>query len=117
MSPQPLRQLSREGGFSKALKVALHSLERPRIAIVAASPARAEFVRELCLRLMSDAGGVVALVGASAARALAQEEHHLLILDASLPAGVRADLKRAARERLATCRVIEVRKWSSEPPA
>ncbi len=114
-SPRTARPLTRDGGFAKALKVALDGLERPRVAVVAATQARADFIRDLCRR--SGPEDVAAYVEAPALGALRQAEHQILVLDASLPEPSRANLKKIARGRTASCRVIEVRKWSAEPPA
>lgn len=88
----------------------------PRVAIVAHTQSRADFIRQLCLEL--DPGkDVVACLEPSAEETLRKEPHELVVLDAGVPEGVRSQLHKLARERHLGCWVIEIRKWSAEPPA
>lgn len=112
------RPASRGGGFSKGLKAALDLLDRqPRIAVVAKSMVRAGFIRDLCVNLTRDPETVTTYLESPAADAFQSEEYNIVVLDASIDELTRATLKLLAKTKLASCKVIEIKKWSAEPPA
>lgn len=104
------------GGLVKALRQALNFIDPPRIAVVAATQTRAEFIRGLCLGVEPD-GDVEMCLESGADDRLRTQPHELVVLDASLPQPIRTRLRGLAKERLTSCKVIEIHKWSSEPPA
>ena len=112
-----VRPLSREGGFAKALKTALDLLHHPRVGIVASTQVRADFIREVCSRFVQDPeDNVRTYLDPAAADAFQGADHHLVVLDASVAQDTRAVLKILAKERVPACKVIEIKKWSVEPP-
>ena len=104
------------GGLTKALRQALNFIEPPRIAVVAATQTRAEFIRGLCLNVEPE-GDVELCLETGADERIRTQPHELVVLDASVPQPIRMRLRGLAKERLSGCKVIEIHKWSSEPPA
>lgn len=123
MPTRPLkreRPLDRAGGFAKGLKAALEALARldaARVGIVAATAARADYIRDLCTRTAPDPKiRLETYLDSQAAQILDSQVHHLVILDATVEELARQALKVLARQRLPSCKVIEIKKWSVEPP-
>jgi hypothetical protein len=113
-----MRALSREGGFTKALRAALELLHEPRVAVVAKTQVRADFLRAVCARFVHEPEtNVRTYLDGEAGQPLQETDHHLVILDASVPEDSRSVLKMLARERVPACKVIEIKKWPIEPPA
>jgi len=103
------------GGFRKALAVALAQYERPKIGIVATTPARADYIRQICVNSAKD-GEILMYVEDEASDMLSKVKHEVVVLDSSLPTAMRSGLTQIAREQLKGCTVIQIRKWSVEPP-
>src|SRR5262245_39424277 len=106
----------REGGrFRRALATALAHYDKPRIGIVAHTPSRSDYIRQICLKVLPDAEERVTMyIDDEASDALARTKHEIVVLDASLPAAMKTGLTEIARDRLKTCTVIQIRKWSKE---
>lgn len=113
---RPQRPHTPGAGFLKGLKKALAAMGGSRIAVVAYSLPRATFIRNLCERMVDDPQGLQVYTWETAAQALEKDEHHLVILDPSLDDLTRSALRMVARQKLATCKVLEIKKWSVEPP-
>jgi hypothetical protein len=107
----------KEGRFKRTLEGAVKLYERPRVAVVARTPERADYIYRICLATVADAGAVDLYVDDEASDALAKTPHQIAVLDSSLAAKLRSGLARIARETLRGCTVIQIRKWSQEPPA
>lgn len=103
-------------GLMKALKKVLVSLEPPRVAIVALTQGRCDFIRGLCLRVESESAVHTLLKGA-APEPLSKGGYHLVLLDCSLTKEDRLRFKETARQASPSVNVIEIKKWSSEPPS
>lgn len=103
--------------FRKALNAALSLYERPRVAVVATTPDRADWIRQICLETMDDAqDGLAMYVADEASDAMSKRESDVVVLDSSLPQALKDGLRDIARGRHPNCTVIIIRKWRREPP-
>jgi len=112
----PTRPVTRGGGFLKGLQAALAATSDPQAALVASSPARLDFLKELCLRAGLGSDRMQLFVTDHAAAGLDARGYSLLILDPSVEELTRSAFKVMARAKRPSCKVMEIKKWSVEPP-
>jgi hypothetical protein len=95
------------GGFGRKLKTASDLFESPRVAVVAASRKRAESVRKRCPRIVERALEVTTHTPGAARVAL----------DASVAPKEREEFRGLVKKKTPSCRVLEITRWTEEPPA
>jgi DNA-binding NtrC family response regulator len=102
--------------FRRALNAALNLYEKPRVAVVATTPDRADWIRQIVAQALEGEEQLSMYVADEASDAMQKREFEVVVLDSSLPDALREGLKEIAKQRLATCSVIVVVKWRAEPP-
>lgn len=114
--PQPEPTLSGGGGLARTLKTALDSFDSPQVAIIAGTQRRGHFILDLCRRAAGTATHFSIHTPGAAGAALRIDPHDLVILDASIDPPMREELRALAKKRVVSCKVLEIRSRSTEPP-
>ena len=112
--PSPNTQV--RSRFKLALNAALNLYEKPRVAVVASTPERADWIRQIVSQALGNDEALMMYVADEASDMMSKREHEVVVLDSSLPEALTDGLKEIAKQRLAACSVIAVKRWRSEPP-